>query len=183
MPAVVKKNVRLTKAEQRVQISKDALKWIKKENVKVKESSGYFYISKGEEQLKIGTDLNKYLKKIKCDVCAKGALFLSHVDRFDNCKIQPSYPGSEDANTDFDDEDDIKQRLSKQFSELQLDMIECAFEKKVLTDSTQKLGQSYNPSKIAQECIKFGKQYKKPYDRLEAILKNIVKNKGTFIPI
>jgi hypothetical protein len=182
MPAV-KKKVRLTKAEQRVQIAKDALKWIKKPNVKVKDKSSYFKINKGQEHLEIGTDLNQHLKKIHCTVCAKGALFLSHVDRFDNCKIQPFVKGSSIPDTDFDDERSIKHRLSKHFSASQLDMIECAFEREIIYDSTRKLtnepGQKEN---IAKACITFGKHHRKPVDRLEAILKNIVKNKGEFIP-
>jgi hypothetical protein len=173
----------LTKGEQRVQIARDALKWIRKPNVKV-HSGNYFKVTKGEDTIKVGDDLNQHLSSINCTVCAKGGLFIAHVDRFDRCKVPGYYYRSGPDLYSLGDEWSITKRLSSHFSLLQLDMIETAFEKRAINDHTNKLKSmsTERHTPLVMSCIKFGRQYKSAHDRLEAILKNIIKNKGTFKP-
>lgn len=184
---------KLSKTEQRVAIAKDALKWLRSPNIKAKTGT-YVEIIKGLEKLQIGDQLDEKLPEIKCAVCAKGALFIAHVDMFDNCMIKGEpkslWSGARKPyRFEFSDEETISERLSKHFSQLQLDMIEAAFEKKIVEDHTgnlksDKFDHNYDniPTEVGKACIKFGRKYRSDKNRLEAILKNIIKNKGEFKP-
>lgn len=165
---------RQTKIQKRKTIVRDALKHIKSRTFVVKQ--GIYVRIAG---LTVGEEVRDMIPTRECHVCAKGALFLEHVSKFNECKVGW-------AGLSIDDED-IKKRLGGIFSETQLDLIEAAFEKRLISTGNTELntGTLYRRilTPIAKTAIAFGKQYRNKTERLEAILKKTLRNKnGEFHP-
>ena len=127
---------------------------------------------------------------ISCEVCAKGAIFMSHVMKTNSCSVKEvKYSNSNEPVTD---------RVSEFFDRDQLNLIEAAFEENPdmytedaiddLDDGDDIIWDLPDPKeirkieKLANKAVKFGDKYKTPHNRLIAIMKNIIKNKGTFKP-
>jgi len=172
---------KLTKAEKRVAIAKDVLKWIKVGMIRP-EHDGYFEM---DDKLKTKIDsiegkkeLQELLPGTTCNVCAKGALFIADIMKRDNFTTK---------NLSFIGNCTIVKRLDGIFSENQLNLIETAFEKNIIHDNKDLLSYKndegyYHNSSLGQKAIDFGNKYDEPEERLIAIMKNIIKNKGTFKP-
>lgn len=159
----------LSKAEKRVQIAKDVIVQIKLKFL-MPQTGNYFQSSLITRH--IGEELQSVLSKLpSCNVCAIGSLFVCDVMRTDNFKV----------NDYMNDDAKMKSKL-KYFSLFQLELMETAFEKWVVTDSSRKLKVDYDYSEIAEKAIKFGKRYRNSTNRLIAIMENIILNKGNFKP-
>jgi len=179
----------LTVRGQKMRIVRDAISQIQKkvivpkngdyltltDNKSIQERDDYFFSRKAR-------NIQKILLKGQpntCQACAKGSLFASCVISTNNVYT---------IKHEYDDEKFQKKKLHKWFSDLELDMIETAFEERVIADSERKLAK-YNgygekterKTELGIKCSKFGKLYKKPDKRLLAILENILKN-GSFKP-
>lgn len=174
-----KKFNELTRREQKMKIVKDAIFQINKGLITPSEGK-YFEFKKIStyEQLGEENSLQVLLKRgNKCVACAKGSLFASCVINVN--KVGRSY--------DVDEEEFQKEKLKKWFSALELDMIETAFEGRVVTDSKGRLEEGGNAwtfadvTQLGQKCISFGEQYKSVKNRLLVILENI-KKFGKFTP-
>lgn len=154
-----------TPAKRRVMIARDALAQLKNKTYRAKpgiwcevyvdgmEADGY----KPLQPLLLSTD-----EEVSCQCCGVGSLFLSYV-RLNN-KAQYHHGWS------FWD---IAEKTG--WPEANLNLIEIAFE----------VGRGRNQwltGENEHEARYFGKKYTNPTERLEAILKNIVTNKGTFKP-
>lgn len=121
--------------------------------------------------------------ELSCSVCALGACFVSAVklgndfcvteDHIDNNQLPFS---------------DINDTLSKYFSAAQMQLIEIAFEegrgwwkldshKLVVTEGQFRAAQRFGSNAYAS-----GNYYYGPTNKLKAIMKNIIDNKGTFKP-
>lgn len=130
----------------------------------------------GDDQLQkyIG---NKDLKKRKCEVCADGLLFLSAVRLYNEFPVA-GYLDENIKKYEVND-NDLFDVLNEKIGCNQAALIECTFE----------LGQGkcqpddIEPEWLGHLAIEYGKQYKKPVDRMKAILKNIIRNSGEFIPM
>lgn len=157
---------RLTITEKRVVVAKDALKQLKAERF-VAQIGHYLGmdITQALEEVEDRTcQAQPYLKDAKvCTVCAKGALLLSAIRKFNKATIR-----------DVLNEDMSKPE--KLFGEHNLDNMEAAFETWDCF-SGSRYGQPV-PVKVEQ----FGHNYDNAHDRLVAILKNVIKNNGTFKP-
>lgn len=136
----------------------------------------------------------------ECRVCAVGAMFLSYVRVYNKTELSEfmghSYGLS--AGDDFEvDLDVIQDKLHTVFMPPQLELIECAFEQGPVNQKTLGIaGDEYcSDEDWAQhdpnsECTgaemraaeDFGDKYNTPMKRLRAIMQNIVKNEGLFIP-
>lgn len=174
---------KMSKANQRVAIAKDVIMTIKAKKIKISQGS---YVTNDELSEEIGNyekpvELQKLLAKVDepCEVCAKGAMFICDIMRRNDFKVSD--------NTNIEDERIISKRLSQYFPQQQLDLIECAFEEGVQQDYTKTLSirnddGNWIYSEIAKEAMEFGERYKRSEDRLIAIMKNIIKNNGTFKP-
>jgi hypothetical protein len=175
-----KKFYKLTKAQQRVHIAKDVLLQLKSK--KFIASKGC-YISSNELENKINEHDSIELKSLlptiaSCEVCAKGSLFLSEVMNRNDFKVGRD---EEDFNTIGISK--ISRRLNDIFTDNQLDLIETAFEKRVIVDDNNYLqGHFGDYTNVANKAIEFGEKYKTDNDRLVAILKNLISNKGAFKP-
>jgi hypothetical protein len=179
MPIKTKKPwSRMTKAEKRATTIKDALLQVKLGRAKI-NTGRYFKIIKDSRTYdEIGEQFNKHLGKVKCEVCLKGALVLGNIDRHNSCVIRDHWLTMGDEDTY------IKDRLKKLFPIQELDMMETAFEKAVRMDDTKTLciNEAINkPTPLGKLCIAFGKKFRKPQERMEAILLNTLKY-GEFSP-
>ncbi len=122
------------------------------------------------EGLKGSKEQAQYLKK-ECDVCALGACLLSLVtlkNKFE-FSAQANYDGEKYICMGWQE---VADRLSEAFTQEQIQLIEDAFE-------CAQLGTSY-PS--TEHAIRFGKRYTDNKQRVRAIMKNIIRNGGEFIP-
>ncbi len=165
--------------EKVVAVAKDVLKQIPKLNV----TTGIYLtlapnvLQEEDEGKELQPLLPKLLnKKTKpCKVCALGACFISHVGLFDKFKL-PMYSSTEITSEDF------RPELRKYFGPRQLALIESAFE---CQECDIELGYgSYDGKKYKalKAAANWGDKYKDDTKRLRAIMRNIIKNAGEFIP-
>jgi hypothetical protein len=144
------------KAQERVLIAKDALKWVKA-GVLTPMAGDYIVPENDLDPYDYGMD-KVQLRDIvlgKCQVCMKGALFLAKAVRYNN--VLASQLDLAQCSMDTP--------MNEHFSPVQLSLIESAFE-----------GWDH-----VEGCEEFNSRYPDDSDRMIAILKNIIKNKGTFI--
>ncbi len=176
-----------TKAEARVAIAKDVIKWVK---------TGRLYANKGsyveyddeewlitDQQVKDSADLKTVLSDKKCSVCALGACFVATVDRFNKIGCDDLGIHVHSENLDYGPsgvaglgDSHLRKYLHKYFSESQLSLIECAFE-----CSPSFSGASASNRLKASDYSESGNKYDED-ELLIAIMRNIIKNKGTFKP-
>lgn len=180
----------MTKAEKRVAVAKDVLAQIKAKTLKAK--SGVYVSAKLTFVPKEGEDVQALLKegKVKnCQACALGSAFLSYVRLYDGVKVERySQFGPETDYAVFKDGkygltnkiigDRPDDSLGPLFGRPQMELIEQAFEAR--NPDWYADGDAPEAQLIAAEV--FGKRYAKNEDRLVAIMRNIVRNKGTFKP-
>lgn len=176
---------KLSKPEARVAIARDVLSQLRSQKL-VAESGNYCYmfpkgspnelgdipevISQQDVDNKI--DLQDIFKKKvqKCEVCAKGALFVSMVRKYDNVPIPVNGVGDSYLDGTY-----VTSKLRRYFSGSQLELIEYAFELGTAGIPTASETVKYNASSFCE-------QYDSDKERMIAIMKNIIKNEGTFIP-
>jgi hypothetical protein len=163
MPIKQKKR---TPAQTRILIAKDVIKQLKAELTVTPSPSEYCDIP----PLKFaneGDDLQKIIADQLCFGCAKGALFLAHVRRFDGVKVRRTYTG------DFSPDARGGDALRDYFSKNELDSIEDAYE----CSSPR----SRSDAELAFYLKYPGASVKRRTARLIAICKNIIKH-GNFKP-
>lgn len=170
-----------TKAERRVAIAKDVLAQLRLERYVATE--GVYVDHRVAELASTAPDkpLEKLLPQVKsCEVCALGACFLSAVRKYNDVKAgeidDPEtfmrYDGSMMTEHMFNDTT-MRTKLARHFTDAQTGLIESAFERMPMGSLTDE---------GAADAIDFGHCYDTDHDRLVAIMKNIVKNDGTFKP-
>lgn len=180
------------KAKARVQIAKDVQGLSRMAGISIERGK---YVNLMLPDLEsVGTDARQVLKDFLkngnnfygCHVCGKGALLIASVLRFNKKELSEiggttSYYGG--AGIDAGNDDCII-GLDPFFSERALDEIEAAFEGWTngetfeLGDRGSKARTDYDESnKIARRWIK---KYKDVTKRLDAIMQNIIRNKGDF---
>lgn len=179
----------MSKADKRVTIAKDVIAQLKAKKFVAKASHGYFNSAKVDKKID-NSNVNDHFelqdvikdRGVTCKVCGIGSLFACEVLRNDNFKIQKDYSWQSDA-TSFIDDETIAKRLVGIFDRGQLDLIEAAFEKRIVNDKTNTLEDwNEDPTNLGDKALNFGKRYHKDNDRMIAIMENIIKNKGTFKP-
>lgn len=105
---------------------------------------------------------------IHCQACAIGSMAVAACQRFN---------GHTSGDLEDSAYEDLRTALEGVFFRKQLMMIECAFER---TGAPAKgYGYKWEDGDMA---TLFGKQHPDPYDRLLAIMQNIIDNDGTFVP-
>lgn len=134
-----------------------------------------------------------------CQVCALGACFLSYIRLYNNFSLGQlvgtfSDRVSEDESFEVDYHDMTKE-LETIFTPAQMCLIETAFEKVCINDDALldsyycecEDGDDYDRDEYTTDAeieaaVLFGQKYENVRLRLRAIMKNIVKNDGLFIP-
>lgn len=177
---------RLSKIDKKIAIAKDVIQQIKIGNFDATEGCYVDINTQKAENIFseiAGNSLQKELdtkNSIYCKVCAKGSLLLGYFHKVNNISVE-----------DVDDftEIEICEKLSNIFTNGELDLMETAFEGYIVNDREEIL---YNTipndddfdedfSILAQEALKFYNCYPNVEERLIAIMKNIIKNKGYFL--
>ncbi len=153
------KRIEDSKAEKRVVIVKDALKQLEEGKYTAQRGSYFFtdldmYDFARDYGVKIDDSAQPFMDEIQegCEVCVMGSLLLSHIRLNNKVSIKQLHNVSSDG---------IIHDLRNSFTKTQLKLMEAAFEG---YSGFSEAG--YNTDK---EC-------------LIAILKNVIKNKGTFKP-
>lgn len=158
-----------TRAEKRVIIAKDCITRIKLEQLIA--NKGKVFIS---EILPREGNIKNIINEssdFQCNACAKGGLLMSYIGRINNldfCDISTS-----DGCSKVESRKDLK-KLKGIFTELQLDLIEAAFEGDLYNN------QESSNKKKEENYKAFFRKYTSSSNRLIAICQNIIDNKGTF---
>lgn len=180
----IKEFNKLPKAEQRVLIAKGALKQLKTDVYNTSHTFLHIELAKEPEE---NESLQEYLEPSnieECNVCALGALMVSSVRKKNNLFYSQYYMSVKPHNQ----HDGYGSVLTKVFSLKQIILIENAYEMGTGAYNTSPnigyglLGCYKKDDRILQKAIAFGKAYEDDTERMEAILKNIIKNKGSFKP-
>jgi len=171
----MKAKTKKSKAELRVEIAKDVLKLLEAKKITAK-SMVYIEVSDRDDYHKEGLSLKGILPKVKkCKVCALGSMFYGYVNRHN------SYNLSATGSINAIQASEMRILLSDIFSRKQLQLIEGAFEQGDYSDFND-----YAESTI-ERTIKFRKRNSDKVQvsdkkAMSLIMKNIIKNKGTFKP-
>lgn len=175
---------KLPAPKQRVAVAKDVLKQLAAKFYKAKRGD-YFVFSGLKKDINTppkGLDtLFADLKKggASCEVCGIGSVFASMtiLGNKSNCS-EFSLEQIHDGRSMSDST--MRHKLNKVFSEKDRVLIEAAFEKdgELAKDNE---GCFEIPENL-DKAVEFGKKYKSDSGRLKAIMNNIIKNKGEFIP-
>jgi hypothetical protein len=173
---------KMAKAEMAVAVAKDVLKSLRY----IKAKQGYRYVRGSRSAVKLaqnGADSKKTAQELKktCNVCALGACLLSTVTLYNKFDFNESLRVDRTGKTILDtDSDRVVKRLSSVFSREQMALIEMAFERN--NHSGAIWDHRVNDTVVGQRAEAFGRQHRSPRERLRAIMKNIVKNGGKFVP-
>lgn len=184
----------LTNAEKRVLIAKDVIAQIKREKYLAQPGlfisdsvweaiggSSYGSYDVDPDNPNRGEVLLKFIeeKEKNCEVCALGGAFVSAVKLFDKC--------SRDDIVREDSRATTHEYLKRWFSNDQMNLIESAFEGGpfvgVNGDEEAEYDEDGNEiiPKDIKKAIAFGERYQDAGERLMGIMRNIVRNKGTFV--
>lgn len=166
-------------SQQRVEVAKDVLKQLELKFLKA-ERQTYLKVSELTKDIEKPSDkLDKVFDQVfksrgKCNVCGIGACFVSMVKLGNSIATKQVGIKGYIENGDSIGHYDMRRLLDDVFSEDQQSLIECAFE--------QDSGFGFAPIPDRKAAKSFGQKYKHDSTRLKAIMKNIIKNKGEFIP-
>ena len=171
-------------ARERIEILQDVLARLNAKKFKVKANCGYVVPDDDEafeklvqSKAKSETIANKLAKT--CQVCAKGAIFLSTVS------LKNAFDFKESAGlAGHVGPVKIMSRLSEIFDRDNLDLVETAFETPFNEDEQLCACNScgvvdWDDFETAE---RFGSYYEEDDDRLRAILENMIANEGVFKP-
>ena len=169
---------KLSKQAKRIAIAQDVLEQIRLGRYKAQtgtyveadttfeaDDQGFCNVENIQANYALRNDL------IECTVCAKGALFMSHVNKTNHCTV--------DDLRNYDESAAIVDHLEDIFDPDQLHLIEAAFE------SDEDFVDRHNTEIEDEErdsAVDFGHRYTDDEKRLIAICKNIIRNKGIFKP-
>lgn len=176
----------MPKAKQRVAVAVDILKQLEC-NFYSAESGTYFEFSHLDniDSDSVPLKLDELLaeakkKKAICNVCQIGAAFTSLVRLGDKAESQYFLGEGGVGEGSGIGSIEMRTQLEKVFSSDQICLIECAFES---STSYNRPSEGYNaPYEVRKKAADFGGRYLSDKSRMVAICKNIIKNKGTFIP-
>ena len=157
----------LTPNERKVEIAEDVLQSIKNQEFTNIDTGHYvdnIYIlySNYQSQEIISKEQCKQIKK-ECSMCARGALLIGRIDRFNTLKWNDVY----------DSQVSTTNGLKGSFTQKELELIECACE--------QYAGFHKQDAEVALRAEKFGDKFNDPVDRMIAICENIIENNGEFV--
>lgn len=147
----------MTKKEQRVLIAKDVIKQLRAGKF-VASPGTYFDPSSSAEFRRVCdiTDAQEAVRALKrCDVCARGAVLIAAVDRYN--KLEGGYDALWSAAASGSHDGD-REYINRFFAPRMLANMEAAFE--------------WNPQWL--------KKYRSATQRLDAIMRNVISNGGDF---
>lgn len=166
----------LSPRERKLVIVKDVLEQIRLNKLFVDKRS---YVRGNFNRPKSGAITQHDVEAIRarCQVCAKGALFLSRVDKFNSVDWKDVGTRLSVLHSLDIDNESCVHSLDGAFTERELDLIETAFE----CDDVNDLWDEDIDDLTIEEHIDWGYQFDDPTVRLEQICKNILDNDGEFV--
>ena len=166
-------------AKKRVAIAKDVLLLLQSKNISPEQGT---YFSFDVEDIENTNDNNAQLLLLqdgaKCECCAMGMIFLSRVRLGNKCTVK-EIDNHNDSWSNRPDELIIKKNKGI-FSESQLRLIEMAFEGNDAAEYFEKKVSVEELEIMEEKAEEFIGKYSNTSERIEAIMKNIIENKGTF---
>jgi hypothetical protein len=159
-----------TKAELRVQVAKDVLRHLATGKIKPSYCGQYMAVY-GATNVNAMRDLRRILKQpeANCSVCALGALFVAEVIRRNDFLTQSS-----DSELLMGSSDEMRGRLERVFTRRQLLQVERAYEGYGCPGNVlAELGNASVNNAWSEEWL--GDE-----QRLEAIMRSIIRNDGAF---
>ncbi len=174
-----------SKPAQRVAVAKDVLKNIELKFYKA-TTGEYFSIEALEEDIKVKDAPKQFNETIGvlrdkgayCDVCGIGSCFVSLVNLGNNITTSHVVGTNTEIYQMSIGDSKMRPLLRKVFEPSQLSLIEQAFEMEWHYSD----GEDMDDGENTGNAVRFGEKYKTDKGRLIAIMNNIIKNKGTFIP-
>lgn len=171
----------LSQKKQRIAIARDVIKMLKNNQIKASMNSGYFS-APGFDSLRISLnsfdkDVHVLVDSIRCEVCALGGMLAATVMKVDGMKFENIFYPELERN-------EVIAKLKNYFSINQLDLIESAYEMKPM-GRFRTIGYVYTTVNDDQcaSAVNFGRLfYDGPFDRMIAIMQNIIDHNGTFTP-
>lgn len=160
---------KMTAAQKRVAIAKDVLEQIATRRIHILQSCFFKDTSRGGSMPIVCDQKTLTQPHIPCGVCAIGAGIVSGIRLFNKFSIR------QDEETE-----ELLVTASAFFGKHQSYLIENAFE--VGHGAFSKWDLTERESEGIKKAIAFGKKFRYPKSRAVAIFKNIIRNKGTFIP-
>lgn len=169
----------LSPAQKRVAIAQEVLARLAADKFHARR--GWFYLWRSD--VPTAGDLNKEMQPVAeratCTVCALGGLFMSAVIKGNNQTLTYSLAGDV-ASGDACGFSPMINKLKEYFSQDQIILIEMAFER----------GGGYYAGELDaeqfpegwEEAQGFGQAWIDDRTRMEAIMRNIIANNGTFLP-
>lgn len=178
---------KLSPAKQRVAVAKDVLKQLSDGFYKAKMGD-YLSLTKLKKDIETPEKLDALFADLKtqgagCNVCGIGSVFASTVKLGDRISCKEAELSNCLFNGYSMDDEMMRKHMTKVFPEKQRILIESAFEMGDVGFKNE--GENWMVDEIPEYvnvAIRFGKKYKSAKSRLEAIMNNIIKNKGEFIP-
>lgn len=172
---------RMSPRQKRVQIAKDVLFGLKSKRLTA--FPGTYFLT--DAQMEPEKEFSEAIEGQRCDVCALGGLFVCAVDRMDDLKVYETNDGDPNQRKMHD-------YLAPIFDREQLMLIENAFERREINDSDD-FGMAYDIysgeyskdtrlDKLRQRALVFNKGVASGRERMERIMRNIVRNGGVFKP-
>lgn len=154
---------KLTKTQRakRVETAKDVLKWIASKRIKAVSENGYIEptvpgIDIDDIELSFKNNLGEIAtKEYPCEVCARGAMLIAHVDKYNNCLLSEAKAQADGYG---------KGTINDIFDHDTLNAIERCFEQA-----------GHGPESL------YGESEEDDTKRLKMIMNNIIKNDGEFI--
>lgn len=174
---------KLSKPRQRVWIARDVISQIRSRQLIPKHGVGYMVLGDYTRNSQFNalcmkedpSDIREFIGDDVCHVCGIGGTFIAALKLADELTFK-------DINQTQDDQI-MRDYLRSWFSDVQIALIECAFER---NDAyLQKVGSRERRNKnhdAASRARNFGFEFDRPDQRLIAIMQNIIDNDGTFKP-
>jgi hypothetical protein len=171
----------LTPSGRRVAIAEDVIAGLNAKRL-IATSGSYVATELPIETHGDNVELQKILaENLKsCEVCAKGAMFIAAVEKFDKLKLNIDEYNHHNVLEDFNQDDAVCDHLENYFKREQLDLIEKVFEGADFLEDID----LYNSKAIEEEnFVAVGYLFKFPdaTDRMIAIMENVIRNKGVLI--
>lgn len=169
---------KMTKPQRAVAVAKDVLAQIKAGNYTC-EVGGYVNLETPPiEDLPDNCKVSAAIfnpSDLQCQVCARGAMFMSAIRKFNKFDfVKDSSQDDGVRNLLHPDSPKFRKIEDTIFSREQIGLIESAFECCNMAGST--------PFEKTKSAIFFGILYNNDSDRMQAIMRNIIKNDGKFVP-
>lgn len=123
-------------------------------------------------------DLREAINDKQCRVCALGGLFTANVLRNDQFPADNAFIDGYDDTLKVESFD-MRGNLERIFSQTQLELIEAVFETEFVTDNFHSEAQI---ERLEPLLLYYRDKYPNDSDRMRAIMLNIIRNKGKFVP-